>query len=225
VSDTSISSVARQSLSHEVYARIQTAIIKSELVPGEKVRDVELAKRLGLSRTPVREALSRLTDIGLIETKPAAYTRVAVLDRQDIQDTLDILATLDSLALATAIPVLTAENIAAMRQANDAFNDAVSETDIDSALTADDALHDVPILATKNRHLMRFIGQLRPKVHRILYRKFSTLYGREDTTNHHDRLIGLCERGDADAAADCSRQHWAQLSALIDDLFARDQMS
>src|ERR1044072_5210686 len=73
------SPVSRRLLSDEVFQRLRDSIVLGELVPGEKVKDSELAERLGLSRTPVREALARLVDIGLVEAKPGVYTRITTL--------------------------------------------------------------------------------------------------------------------------------------------------
>lgn len=225
VSEESISPVPRQLLSNEVYQKLKDAIVRSELKPGEKVRDIELAQRFGLSRTPVREALARLTEAGLIETKPASYTRVSTLDRDDVTYTLDVLRALDTLALTTAVPLMTSADIEAMREANKVFVRAVSRSDIWAAITADDELHGIPISVTKNPHLSRFVQQLHPTIHRILYRKFSTLFGGKDTKAHHDSLIDLCEQKDAAAAARLSGDHWTRLSGLISGLFDQNQLS
>ena len=75
------SPVSRRLLSEEVFYRLRDSIVRGELAPGEKVRDAELAERLGLSRTPVREALARLVDSGLVEAKPGVYTRI---DRKSV---------------------------------------------------------------------------------------------------------------------------------------------
>lgn len=215
----SFSLVSRQLLSDEVYKQLKDAIVRSELEPGEKIRDIDLAERFGLSRTPVREALARLTDAGLVETKPASYTRVSTLNREDIQYTLEVLRALDSLAITTAVPVMTPDNIKQMREANDTFVDAASRSDARGAIEADDSLHRVPLVVAKNPHLMRFVQQLHPKIHRILYRKFSTLFGGKDTVDHHNAFIDLCEQGDYAAASRLSGEHWERLGDQIDQLF------
>ncbi len=66
------------SLSDEVYARIGAAILDGTLAPGERLRDVDIATQLGISRTPVREALQRLERFGLVEVAVGRYTRVSV---------------------------------------------------------------------------------------------------------------------------------------------------
>jgi DNA-binding GntR family transcriptional regulator len=213
------SPVAKQLMRSAAYDILRDAIIRGELEPGEAIKDTELASRMGLSRTPVREAVAKLADAGLIELKPGVYTRVAPLDRRSVRATLDILRVLDDLAVRTAVPALTVGDLAAMREANDRFAEAVARLDVPAALDADNAFHGVLTRASGNPVLARLIDQLHPTIHRILFRKFSTLLGGRDTTDHHRELIELCARGDADAAAARSADHWQRLGGLIDKLF------
>jgi len=175
--------------------------------------------RLGLSRTPVREALAKLAGIGLIEFKPGVYTRVATLDRKDVESTLVVLQVLDELVVRTAVPHLRPADLAAMRRANTRFAKAVRAQDVPAALWADDDFHGVLVGRADNPVLTRQIQQLHPTIHRILYRKFATLVGGQDTIDHHDRLVELAAAGDADAAAVRSVGHWSRLGGLIGGLF------
>ncbi|WP_329267072.1 GntR family transcriptional regulator [Streptomyces sp. NBC_01451] len=219
------SPVSRRLLSDEVFHRLRDSIVRGELVPGEKVKDGELAERLGLSRTPVREALARLTDIGLVESKPGVYTRITTLNRRDAEKTLAVLRTLDRLAIETAVPVMTRQDLQRMREANRDFARAVAANDTTTALAADDRFHAVPTEAADNPMLSRIVEQLHPQIHRILYRKFSTLLGGRNTIEHHDQLIDVCAGGDARAAAELSAHHWSELGGHINQLFDTDQFT
>ena len=88
----------RPPLRFEAYDILLDAIVRGDLAPGEQIRDVEVAANLGLSRTPVREAISRLVDLGLAESKPGVYTRSTVPVRQDVLATLKVLSALDDIA-------------------------------------------------------------------------------------------------------------------------------
>lgn len=214
--------VERLRMSDAAYERLKHAIVTGELAPGEKIRDSDIAQRLGLSRTPVREALTRLADTGLVEAKPGVHTRITTLNRADVSATLVVLRSLDELAVRTAVPRLTAKDIEHMRRANDAFTKAVGRHDVVGAFAADDDFHAVMISAAGNPVLRRLIDQLHPQLHRILHRKFSTLLGSRDTIDHHAELIELCAGGDADGAARLSAEHWVHLGGLIDELFEAD---
>ncbi|TLS40893.1 GntR family transcriptional regulator [Streptomyces montanus] len=219
------SPVSRRLLSDEVFQRLRDSIVRGELEPGEKVKDGELAERLGLSRTPVREALARLADIGLVEAKPGVYTRITTLNRRDVEKTLAVLRSLDQLAVETAVPLMTEQDLGRMRAANRDFERAVAANDTSAALEADDRFHAVPITVADNPVLSRIIEQLHPQIHRILYRKFSSLLGGRNTIEHHAQLIAVCATGDSRAAADLSGQHWSELGGHINRLFDTNQLA
>jgi DNA-binding GntR family transcriptional regulator len=219
------STVDRPKMSDAAYERLRDAIVRGELAPGEKIKDADLAEMLGLSRTPVREALTRLLESGLIESKPGVYTRLSTLNRHDVAANLSVLKALDSLAMQSAVPRLTERDFHSMRQANRNFAAAVQRQDVSKALAADDAFHHVIIEAADNPVIARIIEQLHPQLHRILYRKFSGLLGGEETINHHDELIKVCEQGDAQAAAAISGEHWSHLADLISGLFDSNELS
>lgn len=211
-------------MSDAAYERLRDAIVRGELAPGEKIRDAELAEMLGLSRTPVREAITRLVDSGLIESKPGVYTRVSTLNQHDVAANLAVLKALDTVAMAAAVPQLTERDFHTMRQANRNFAAAVKKQDVSKALAADDAFHGVVIDAAGNPVIKRIIEQLHPQLHRILYRKFSGLLGGEETIKHHDELISVCEQRDAEAAAAMSGEHWSRLGDLISGLFDSNEL-
>ncbi|MER5510850.1 GntR family transcriptional regulator [Streptomyces sp. NPDC002766] len=217
--------VSRRLLSEEVFHRLRDSIVRGELAPGEKVKDGDLAERLGLSRTPVREALTRLADIGLVEAKPGVYTRITTLNRRDVEKTLAVLRSLDQLAIKTAVPLMTEQDLQRMRAANRDFERAVTANDTTAALSADDRFHAVPITAADNPVLSRIVEQLHPQIHRILYRKFSTLLGGRNTIEHHDNLVAVCSTRDAAAAAELSGQHWSELGGHINELFDTNQFT
>src|SRR4051812_696811 len=97
----------RDLLKDRAYAAIRDAIVDGTLQPGEKLKDQELCSWLGLSRTPVREALGRLEQDGLVETAPQRFTRVAPLDRREARDAFSLVAALHALAAELAAARLT----------------------------------------------------------------------------------------------------------------------
>jgi DNA-binding GntR family transcriptional regulator len=121
---------------------------------------------------------------------------------------------------------MTEQDLQLMRQANRDFERAVAADDTDAALAADDRFHAVPVAAADNPVLSRIIVQLHPQIHRILYRKFSTLLGGgRNTIEHHGRLVDVCAGGDARAAAELSGQHWSELGGHINRLFDTNQFT
>src|SRR5688572_23204414 len=106
----------RTLLRDAAYEAIRREIVDGRLEPGARVRDHDLAARLGLGRTPVREALGRLEEEGLVETRPQSFTRVTPLSRTDARDAFPIVAALH--ALAAELSVLSPDDIIRLREIN-----------------------------------------------------------------------------------------------------------
>jgi len=217
----SLTPVPRRLLRDEAYHVLLAAIVSGRLPPGQVLRDGELAAQVGLSRTPVREALARLTDEGLVESKPNAYTRVTPLHRQDCHEAFVVLRALHVLAVTEALPRMTAEHVARMRSANQRFAVALATGDVDAALAADDDLHSVVVTATGNRTLIAALDRLTPRIRRLERLRFGSLPGRE-SVEVHERIAAACAAGDPEVAARLMHENWSTLGQLIDAAFTDD---
>jgi DNA-binding GntR family transcriptional regulator len=213
---------SRTLLRDQAYVRLRDAILDGTLEPGEQLKDAEIAEWLGLSRTPIREALARLEEYGLVETAPNRYTRVTPLSAGDARDGFTVVAALHSLAARLGVPRVAESELAAMRKANEDFAAALRAVDVDRALAADDRFHDVLVHASANREIARSLERLMPKVRRLERARFASLAGRRSVEAHH-RIIELCARGKADQAAEAVRENWLTLGALIDRTFDKEE--
>jgi DNA-binding GntR family transcriptional regulator len=199
-----------------VHDRLRDAIVDGTLAPGEVVRDTELAAWLGVSRTPVREALLRLGETGLVRAAPGRSTVVAEIDLGEVRAAHTVVASMHRLAVSEAVARLTAADLARMRAANERFAHAIEEWDTDAALAADDDFHAVAVEASGNRALATVLDQFSPVVRRLERRRFASHAGAESVALH-DRLVAACEAGDVEAAAGVAFQTWQNLAALIPD--------
>ncbi|RKQ93599.1 GntR family transcriptional regulator [Solirubrobacter pauli] len=204
----------RDLLRDRAYAAIRDAIVDGTLAPGERLRDQELCTWLGLSRTPVREALNRLEQDGLVETAPQRFTRVTPLDRRAARDAFPVVAALHALATELAVPKLTEADRAALRDANNRFAEALRDGDVDAALEADDAFHGVFVTAAANAEIPRTLERLMPRIRRLERLRFGSLSGRASVKQHAEILLAAPED-----AADLVKQNWLSLGALIDRSF------
>lgn len=152
----------RTLLRDRAYETIRDAIVAGDIAPGAVVRDADLAERLGLSRAPVREAFTRLVDEGLLESKPQSYTRVTAVVAADVRDAAAVVGAMHELVTRIAVPRLFAADVEGMRTANERFAAAVRAGDVDAALHADDALHDVLVRAAGNRAAAATIARYTP---------------------------------------------------------------
>ena len=108
-------------LRDDVYRRLRDAIVDGTFAPDEQLRDAELAEWLGVSRTPIREALLRLAHGGLVVAHPGRSTTVAGLDLRATRDAQSVVAAMHRLAVLEAVGQLTADDFARMRAANKRF--------------------------------------------------------------------------------------------------------
>jgi DNA-binding GntR family transcriptional regulator len=203
------------SLKERAAAEIRSAIVRGDLEPGTPIKDVELAEKLGLSRTPVREALATLTDEGLVETKPHAYTRVTALEAEPVRDALVVVQTMHALATGLAVQrTMPAEDIAAMRAANKAFKKALDADDAVAALAADDEFHAVAVHRCDNFAIAATIDRFTPLVRRAEHSRFSSPAARHSVTQHQ-QIIEACEKGDHALATTLVDENWSTLEAEL----------
>ncbi|MEV4103989.1 GntR family transcriptional regulator [Nonomuraea sp. NPDC049649] len=207
--------VSRTLLREDAYRAIRDAIVDGTLAPGERLNDADLVEWLGVSRTPVREALARLEQAGLVKTKPGRYTIVSPLDARAARNAQSVTAAMHELAVREGLPQLSAAELDAMREANARFADALAREDVDAAIAADDDFHGVLVTASANDALRDVLERYTPVLRRLERLRFASLSGRESVAQH-DRIVALCEAGDVAGAAAATRANWETLAPLLD---------
>ncbi len=207
---------ARELLRDNVYSSLRDAIVDGTLAPGERLRDTEIESWLGVSRTPIREALLRLERAGLVIAQPGRSTTVAPLDASSTVNAQQIAAAMHELAARLAVPSLTDEHIGLMRQANAAFERAVADQDVDAALDADDRFHDVFLTRSGNAMIAEVLETVTPLLRRIERLRFGSLSARESAVQHRE-IIAASSSGDVERTAALCRQNWLSLSYVADD--------
>jgi DNA-binding GntR family transcriptional regulator len=216
--------VERQLLRDSAYGTLRDAIVCGTLAPGEVLHDTELCDWLGLSRTPVREALGRLSDDGLVEMVPQRYTRVAPVTRREVREACGLLAVVHALATELAVPRLDHGAIAVLRQANDAFIRALREEDPPASHAADEQFHRVFVGAAAHAEVDRVLARLEPRVQRCARLLPGALPGRRSAAEH-EAAIARAEAGDATGAASAVRENWRTLGALLERALVRDGLA
>jgi DNA-binding GntR family transcriptional regulator len=201
----------RTSLREQVFTRLRAAIVDGTLEPGERLHDAELCRWLGVSRTPVREAIARLELAGLVVVKPGSSTVVSPLDQRAARDAAEVAAAMHELATRSAAPHLTEQHLQAMTAANGRFERALGRADVDAAVTADDAFHRIPVEVAANQALGDTLEQVTPLLRRMERTRFASLTGRASVAQH-TRIVELVAAGDADAAGREARANWLTLT-------------
>jgi len=199
--------VLRPSASALALQQLQQWIEDGTLQPGEVLKDTEIAKTLGVSRTPIREAFQRLEQLGLVVTTRNTRTEVAPARPQDAELLYVPLSVLHELAVQLAMPNLTAADLDAMTEINDRLLAAARRGDAVAARQADEAFHSVLFDRANNPFLQQVTDWL--GVHS---RRLNTLYFKQDvpTTasyNEHLDLISALRSGDELLASKLAKQN------------------
>jgi len=207
--------VGRSLLRDDAYLALRNAIVDGTLAPGERLNDADLVSWLGVSRTPIREALARLELSGLVQTRPGRFTMVSPLDSREARGAQSVVAAMHELAVREAVPLLGEPELDAMRAANARFSDALRANRADDALAADDAFHAVAVDACANPVIRAVLEQHSPVLRRVERLRFSSLAGRASVAQH-DTIIARCAEGDAEGASLAARANWQTLAPLLD---------
>ena len=202
-------------LRDEATARLRDAIVTGRLAPGQVVKDAELAASLGLSVAPVRAALTRLIDEGLVESKPQSHTRVTPVSAAAVREAAVVVRAMHEVATREAAPHLTPDDLATMRAANERFAAAVRTGDVEAALAADDALHAVLLDRCGNGAVRATVDRFTPGIRRLERQRFAAPHG-QDSITLHALLIDACAvPGETDVAVALTTAIW---TALLDEL-------
>ena len=190
----------------EAYKRLRAWIVEGTLQPGEVLRDQGIAQSLGVSRTPVREALRRLEDEGFVETALNRWTRVSPLDLRKALEIYGIIEALEILALQSA--QLRAQHIADLTLANENMRKALHNKDGVAALRSDEVFHGVWIGASGNSELWLLAAQLKAKVRRVELAYWDRAQQTERSFREHLAIIKALQQGSRRAAIVALKQNW-----------------
>ncbi len=199
--------LARVCLRDAAYNRLRDWIIDGTLAPDEALRDEALAEALGMSRTPVREALQRLEDDGLVVTTATRRTHVSPCTITQAREIFPIVETLEALAATLALPRMDATVLDAMTAANRRLAHALEAADPGEAVEADVALHAAFIERSGNSELIAVLAELKSKVRRI-ERAFWGGADRTASLRDHDEIIAAFRAGDGEAARRTLARNW-----------------
>ena len=190
-----------------VFNTLRRAILTGELKPGERLMEIHLANRLGVSRTPIREAIRKLELEGLVTMIPRRGAEVAQITEKSLQDVLEVRRALDALCAELACDRITAEGKAALKKACDHFDEATKTGEVVAIAEADVALHDIIVQATGNQRLIQLINNLSEQMYRYRFEYIKDESGHENLVNEHRMIYESIMSGDKEKAAAAARLH------------------
>lgn len=200
--------IQRTFVRQEAYLKLRDWILEGVLAPGAQLRDKELAEQLGVSRTPIREALLRLEEEGLVRTKPNRSTLVSSIDFHSAFHLYSIVWTLERLALTQAFGSITKDHIEAMIGANERFLEKMKKRDRLAALQADHDFHSVYVNLSQNKELEKIISELKNKLKRLDLYYFDQIKDAALSYGEHQQIIEAFKKKDLALALDAVEHNW-----------------
>lgn len=190
-----------------VFNTLRRAILRGELKPGERLMEIQLANKLGVSRTPIREAIRKLELEGLVLMIPRKGAEVAEITEKNLRDVLEVRCALEELAVQLACDRINQEKIHELHAAAARFEQMFDSDDITSIAQADEAFHDVIFQATDNERLIQLLNNLREQMYRyrIEYLKKKECY--PQLIAEHEAIMQAIEGHDKAMATQITGQH------------------
>ena len=190
-----------------VFNTLRQAILTGELKPGERLMEIHLANRLGVSRTPIREAIRKLELEGLVTMIPRRGAEVAQITEKSMKDVLEVRRTLDALSAELACERITQEEEEALKKACQDFEDAVKTKDAKVIAKADVALHDIIAAATGNQRLIQLINNLAEQMYRYRFEYIKDASQHERIIQEHRIIYESIINKNKEAASEMAKTH------------------
>lgn len=194
-----------ETITQQVYSRLKSQIHRRELPPGSRLVTTTIANEMGVSLTPVREALRSLEKDGLVENRPHRGAVVAGVSRRELEELFSVRTPLEALAARTAAANRDAD-LKPLEEALTAARDAVAKHDMNAWLEADLQFHRAIAVASDNRELLRIIESLRERLRRFLHasRFWSNV---PDGADEHEAIYDAIKHHKAGQAEKLMKQH------------------
>lgn len=204
-----------------VFQTLREAILRGDLKPGERLMELQLAAQLGVSRTPIREAIRMLEQEGLAVTMPRKGAEVAKMTLKGMEDVLEIRGALDELACQLACERIREEELITLKTCMHEFEASLQTRDVKQIAEADVKFHDVIYEATRNPKLVNMLNNLREQVYRYRVEYLKDVETHPILIKEHEAIYhALCNR-DQEAALLAIRVHVENQAIAVKDVIVK----
>lgn len=200
-----------------VFNTLRQAILRGELQPGERLMEIQLANKLGVSRTPIREAIRKLELEGLVLMVPRKGAEVAEITEKSLNDVLEVRGALEELAVDLACQKITLEQIEELKYAAKEFEEALHTGDVTVYAEADVKFHDIIYLATDNQKLVQLLYNLREQMYRYRVEYLKRKEVHQTLLEEHQYIIECIEKRDEQKAKIAIRTHVENQAKKVGD--------
>lgn len=199
-----------------VYEELKAQILKGDIKPGTRMMEVELAEVLGVSRTPVREAIRKLEKEGLVKIEPRRGAYASELSVKDMVDILEVRQSMEGLAAYYCAQRINDEQKEQLRDYALAFNEAVEEGVYEEMISYDTKFHHLIVECCDNDILVHMVEQLQELVLRFRYLYYSDFKRAEQMPAEHHEIFEAVASGDAERAREAAALHINRLKDMVE---------
>lgn len=190
-----------------VFENLRGAILEGKLKSGQRLMEVQLAEQLGVSRTPIREAIRKLELEGLVIMLPRKGAYVADMSFKDLIDVLEIRASLEGLAASLASERRRDEDIEGLERVAKEFEESVKNGDIEAVLKKDVEFHEYIFSLANNKKLYQLVNSLWEQVHRFRVTYVSDYEASLSLVDEHNKILQAIKDGNCELAKKYATDH------------------
>lgn len=190
-----------------VFKTLRQAILTGELKPGERLMEIHLANKLGVSRTPIREAIRQLELEGLVIMVPRKGAQVASITEKSMSDVLEVRLALEKLAVELASKRISFEQKERLKSALEAFEEVVKGGDAIEIAKADVEFHDAIFDATGNMRLGQMVNNLAEQMYRYRFEYIKDESGHMRLVSEHRKIYDAIANGKTEEATSAISEH------------------
>ncbi len=198
-----------------VYEELKMQILTGAIVPGTRMMEVELAQEMGVSRTPIREAIRKLEKEGLVTIEPRRGAYASQISTSDMVEILEVRQNMEGLAAFFAASRMQPEKMEELKESSANYNEAVASGDIESMIKYDTKFHRIIVESCNNKILLQMIEQLQELVLRFRYIYYDNFKRAEKMPEEHAMIMDAIANKDAEAARQAADVHIDRLKALV----------
>lgn len=203
-------------LGEVVFEYLRNAILSGKLKPGERLMEVAIADQIGVSRTPVREAIRKLEKEKFVIMIPRKGAYVADLTSKDIYEVLEIRRELEGFAAALAAERMEADQVAVLKENLQVFENAFLNNDMRTMIQCDNEFHDLIFTATKNNKLIDIIADLHDQFQRFRLVYFDKVDNYQEIFESHTKIYNAIEGSNTADARTHAQYHIDSIEKLVD---------
>ena len=203
-----------------VYEELKMQILTGTIVPGTRMMEVELANQIGVSRTPVREAIRKLEKEGLVVIEPRKGAYASQISTKDMVEILEVRQNMEGLAAFFAASRMQPDQLSELKEVAGLYNTAVADGNMEDMIKYDTRFHRIIVESCNNKILVQMIEQLQELVLRFRYIYYDDFRRAEKMPEEHRMILEAIEKGDADSARQAADVHIDRLKEMViqDDL-------